>query len=203
MIGMKRLVLPILAVLLVTTASAAKTRPPALGLYVHAGEARPALAKDEVKAREKVLLTKWDEAAKGLKALEKDLKVKYGKKKEKWPEDQQAAYARAEIAVAAAGAAYTFVEPDLKFADTVEDIRKVLPKNTKTLHDAASPSDAHFAAEVLARHRVGVITGSPHHVLLQVSLGGKVDAKRRRDPQWGQAEWRSRMDSACSVVHAF
>src|SRR5262249_36264157 len=94
------------------TASAADVAPPPLTVYVTYAPVEAVKKID--KATEDALKAKRDEAEKAREKLEKELKSKYGKKKEDWPPDVQEQYYQAEENAAVENANYEYkkVEPE-------------------------------------------------------------------------------------------
>jgi hypothetical protein len=138
---------PALAVLLLL----ADSPPPApLGAFLKAGPASKEAPDAERKAREKELDKLYDERLRAWQALDKDLQKRFGKKREQWPAEQTLALRNAAESTRAAATERTFLKSDSHYANSVDDLRKVLAKGGP-LREVSSPREAYFVIEVLAR----------------------------------------------------
>lgn len=175
---------PALAVLLLVV-EAPPTAP--LGVLLKAGPAPKELSDAERKAREKELDKLYDERLRAWQALDKDLQKRFGKKRDKWPAEQTRALGNAAESTWAAATERTFVKSDAHYADSVDDLRKVLAKGGP-LREVSSPREASFVIEVLAR-KTSFGIGARNRLLCRVSLGDKIGAKRRQAADWTKMDW--------------
>ncbi len=132
-----------------------------------------------------------------------ELRKQYGKKVEKWPEEQQRALRAAQERVYATDAELLFLKVDPNYGDSVADIRRHI-EGSKRLHLVETSGDAHLVVEVLARK--GTIgPRARNRVLCRVSLGAKAKA-RRPQPEWAKVEWPGRLYSSEGeriVLHSY
>jgi len=139
-------------------------------------------------ATKNALKKKRDDADKARKALEKQLKSQFGKKREEWPAEKDDELYKLEEAAAMAEADYEYRKIDPKeIADAVDDMKGAAEgkglqagkKDRITL--AASAAEADLVVEVLARRskkQFGAVVPSDCWVLFSLGPGGKVDASK-------------------------
>lgn len=155
----------------------------------------PAEAKrpegEEKKARQQELRVQADAARDEVKALEKDVKQQFGKKREQWPADKRAAVEKAEERSAQALLTLRYLDSDPAGArDSAQDIRESLAgKGTagvkEHVRDVAKPEEADLVVEILGRRTVkgapepGLIAAlDDYYVWLRISAGGRTDPAR-------------------------
>lgn len=146
---------------------------------------------EEKKALQQELRVLADAARGELKALEKDVKQQFGKKREQWPADKRGAVEKAEEKSAQALLKLQYLDSDPAGArDSVQDIRESLVgKGTagvkEHVRDVAKPEEADLVVEILGRRSV---KGAPepgliavlddYYVWLRISAGGRTDPAR-------------------------
>ncbi len=144
--------------------------------------------KDVDEATKNALKAKRDAAKDARKALQKEIKDKYGKKRETWPPEKDDELYALEEAEALARADYNYRKIDPKgIADAVQDIVKsVQGKGTAGRKDAvslvSSAADADLVVEVLARRAEKELPTDlkPEwcYVFFSIGPGGKLDSAR-------------------------
>jgi len=206
------------AVLLASAAWAGDHPPKALAVYV-VGTGAEAREPDD--AMKKALKEKRREATEARKALEKQLKDQYGKKRESWPpEKEEELYALEEAeALARADHEYRKIDPK-QVVDSVNDIRKSIEgkgtagrKERVTL--AGSEKEADLVMEVLARRAEKVLPTDfkPSWCYVFFSIGpggrtppeqfGKVPAAYKIRKGFGWGIYRIAGPSATAPVFKF
>jgi len=191
-----------------------------LGLCVALGLAVPALSaeplavavtaaqvterKDVDDATKKELKARKEKARDARKALEKQIKDQYGKKRETWPEQKEAELETAEEAEALASAAYEYLKVKPKeLKDSVKDINKefdgMVKRGAVTL--VASEKEADVVLQVEGRRGEKTLPTyfKPDrcYVLFSLGAGGKTGAAKRFKKV--PAGWRPRKVSSYKV----
>lgn len=179
-----RRALPVLAALLAAPLSAAEVPKP-LAVYV-VGTGADATDPDD--ATKKELKAKRQAASEARKALEKQLKEQFGKKRESWPVEKDEELYALEEAEALARADYEYRKIDPKsVVDSVNDIRKSMEgKGTAGRKErvvlAGSEKDADLVLEVLARRAEKVLPTdfkpSWCYVFFSVGPGGRTSPEQ-------------------------
>src|SRR5512143_450418 len=157
---------------------AAPADPPSVGVFVKAGPEVRELPDAERKAREKALSARYKEEYKAWEQLGNDLKKQFGKKVEKWPEEERRAMRAAQEEVHATDAEIFFLKVDPNCADSVADLRRPI-EASKRLYLASKSEETHLVVEVLAR-RGTIGPRARNSVLCRVTLGAKAKARRPR-----------------------
>ncbi|HET6268407.1 MAG TPA: hypothetical protein VFG11_11865 [Acidobacteriota bacterium] len=177
------------------------------------------------KATEDALKAKRDEALKAREKLEKDLKSKYGKKKEEWPSDVQDQYFQAveNAAVANANYEYKKVEPEgleNSATDIIESIQgKGMTADKKNVSLVKTADEAQLAIEVIGRRSArsgsgGLIFGGirpdEFFVCFTLAPGKKLDPARFAQlphnwhfKKFAYSAWKLSSPSADNPVYTF
>ena len=179
-----RRALSVLAALLVAPLGAAEPSKP-LAVYV-VGTGADATDPDD--ATKRALKEKRQAASEARKALEKQLKEQFGKKRETWPAEKDDELYALEEAEALARADYEYRKIDPKsVVDSVNDIRKSIEgKGTAGRKErvvlAGSETEADLVLEVLARRAEKVLPTdfkpSWCYVFFSIAPGGRTPADR-------------------------
>jgi hypothetical protein len=181
-----------LALLLATTVAPGAAEAVAqdtIAVHVRAKEAtRP--EGEEKKALQKERRAEADAARNELKALEKDVKQQFGKKREQWPADRRAAVEKAEEKSVQASLKLQYLDIDPAGArDSAQDVRESLAgKGTagakEHVREVPKPEEADLVAEILGRRSVkgtdvGLLAAlDDYYVWLRISAGGRTDPAR-------------------------
>lgn len=139
-----------------------------LNVYMFARTVEEPLSKSDKKIVEKALKAKAKKVKKARETLDKTLKNQYGKKRDKWPEEQQEEYrrarelesmARVEIEYLQDGAFAKGKQQDLD--NSVEDILRhiqgegMLRRKQKWISLVENRDQAHLLVEIVDRRRPG------------------------------------------------
>lgn len=161
-----------------------------IAIHLFTADAKRPEGEDK-KARQQELRVQADAARDELKALEKDVKQQFGKKREQWPADKRAAVEKAEEKSAQALLKLRYLDADPAGArNSVEDVRESLAgKGTagvkEHVQDVAKPEEADLVVEILGRRSQ---KGAPepgltaalddYFVWMRISAGGRTDSAR-------------------------
>jgi hypothetical protein len=173
---------------LAVSLTASAEEAPATAMRVFVTGAQVEERKDVDDATKNELKAKREAAKEARKALEKQLKDQYGKKRESWPPEKDDELYALEEAEALARADYEYRKLDPKaIGDSVKDIRKSMQgkgtagrKERVTLVDSAEQAD--LVLEVQARRGEKTLPTQfkPDwcFVLFTIGPGGQLDAAR-------------------------
>jgi hypothetical protein len=148
---------PVVVALCLAVTPAAEAAESQTPLKVYVTAAQVEARKDVDDATKKALKAKRDEAREARKALEKQLKGQFGKKREAWPPEKDEELYLAEEAEALAEADFEYRKIDPKgLADSVKDVTESIQgKGIAGRKDrvvlASSAADADLVLEVAAR----------------------------------------------------
>ena len=177
---------PLVVALCLAVPPAAQAGSPATPLKVYVTAAEVEARKDVDEATKNALKVKREQARETRKALEKQLKDQYGKKRESWPPEKDEELYQAEEAEALAEADYEYRRIDPKgLSDSVKDVTESIQgKGTASRKDsvvlASSAADADLVLEVAARRSGKTLPTQLRpdrcFLLFNVAPGGKLDA---------------------------
>jgi hypothetical protein len=190
-------------------------------LKVFVTAATPEPRKQVDAAMKKELESQVAAATKARKELEKELKGRYGKKEEAWPQEQQNALfdAREAEALATADYEYRRIDPEA-LSDTAEDLKNSLTGKgaLQTKKDNVivvnAEADADLVVEVVARRSAKTlptqIRADLYYISFRIKAGGKLSADRfaaiprdYRFRRFGYAAWRLQAPKPESPVWRF
>jgi hypothetical protein len=158
----------------------------AVPLKVYVTAAQVEARKDVDDATKNALKAKRDEAREARKALEKQLKDQYGKKRETWPAEKEDELYAAEEAEALAEADFEYRKIDPKgLSDSVKDVTESIQGKGMAAHKdrvelVQSAADADLVLEVAARRSGKTLPTQLRpdrcFIMFNVAPGGKLNA---------------------------
>jgi hypothetical protein len=164
--------------------------PVPLSVFITEAKVEPRPEVDD--ATKNALKKKREEAKNARKALEKDLKAQFGKKRETWPDEKDQELYVLEEAEALAEVDYEYRKIDPKaIGDAVEDVARAVEgkglQAAKKDHVklATSPADADVVVEVVARRAqksLGAVMPSDCWLLFTIGAGERTSTQFGKIP---------------------